>query len=307
MTSQENAIVVCASGNWLPYAATTLWSCVDKGGQGSSALYLVTYETSSQQTATAKAFFERRKIAVTIINADLSAELKRVQTGRFSTATMLRLTLDQLVPANHKRLLYLDSDTLVMRDLDPLFTMDMKGKSIAASEDYISLTGLMSTLVDYPRKIGMARHDRYFNAGVILFDWPKTIREGRLSRCIQRLIAAAASGKPLRFHDQDALNLEFERDWIECGAIYNFMAFKSELCNDHPVIRHFNSRNKPWGGVWIPQIGYFKKNYLEALSGTSYEQAVSKKFRTASIAEIFEYLNRKFIIWSGLRRLENSF
>ena len=78
--------------------------------------------------------------------------------------------LESVLGEGGKRVIYLDSDTIVDGSLLPLVNYDMEGKSIGMA--------LESIRDNYKVMIGMSRDADYYNSGVILFDvdrWKKII------------------------------------------------------------------------------------------------------------------------------------
>ena len=303
MKTKKNAIVVCCTASWLPLAAATLHFCTQKGAVEIADFFVITYDITPTDSSKFHEFAAQSKFTANVHNIHPDNELRNINARRFSTATLLRLTLDAIIPKSYERVLYMDCDVLPLRPLNELFELNMNGKTIAAVEDYVSLPGVMNRLSDHPREIGMQVGSRYFNAGVILFDWPKILHNENLKRAAQIIMQAEKSGQNLPFLDQDVLNLEFENNWHPLPRKFNLMTFMEGRSNDEPVLRHFNSRNKPWGKTWIPGLGKYKRNFVEVFSGTTYASIVSDKFSRISLPEIQEYIIRKFAIDAGFRRL----
>ena len=115
--------------------------------------------------------------------------------------------------SQYKRLIYIDSDTVVLTDIAQLFDQDIKNFHVGAVRDYAMLGfrkhGIRSTeevgsmpaqdyLTDY---VGLnSRLRSYFQAGVLVFDVQK-MRNSDFNERIDKLI----SGKKYWFLDQDIL------------------------------------------------------------------------------------------------------
>lgn len=300
------AVVLCCNTAWLPMAAATFRFCQQQQVAEIADFYLIVHGITETDLETFEAFTDQHKITVDINVVDPSTALKQIEAGRFSTATLLRLMLDSIIPKNYQRLLYIDCDVLVLAPLKELFEINLNDKPIAAVEDYVSLSGLMNLFSDHPRKIGMRPESRYFNAGVILFDWPMTLQEGYLRKATEIIVQAQNTNRNLPFLDQDVLNLSFESNWQALPSRYNLMTFMLGYNKDKPVLRHFNSRNKPWGKTWIPHISDYKKFYTEVFANTAYVSIVENHFTIFSMQEIFEYLLRKFALSTKLRRVNSK-
>src|SRR5437763_16981533 len=61
----------------------------------------------------------------------------QIKQGLASSATYVRLLIDQLLPADLERVIYLDVDLIVRSDLSELWHFDLNGKTIAAVRDAV--------------------------------------------------------------------------------------------------------------------------------------------------------------------------
>lgn len=93
---------------------------------------------------------------------DSVSELGDVDTKRFTLSALSRLFVDSLVSEDVSRIIYLDCDTLVMRDLTLLWQTDLRGNVIGAVNDCRSWR--------YSAHLGLARDAVYINSGVLLID-----------------------------------------------------------------------------------------------------------------------------------------
>ena len=112
------------------------------------------------------------------------ADSPNAATG-YTPYTLLRLLIDRL-PALPERLLYLDTDTVALADITPLYTFDLAGREFAAARDFLGKFFI---------------HPRYMNAGVMLFSLPALWESDLLTKA-----RALCCRKKLPFPDQDVLN-----------------------------------------------------------------------------------------------------
>ena len=149
--------------------------------------------------------FEHIPIEDGMINADeWSYDL-------WKPVSMARLLLPQFFDAG--RVLYLDSDTLVLDDAAPLFDTFMDGKLIAAARDARTMEFRMWRDADtdnFARDAAVIMKGHpitdYVNSGVILLDCGGIIRNG-LNTEMVRLMEVE---KAVQFPDQDILNFIFK-------------------------------------------------------------------------------------------------
>lgn len=134
--------------------------------------------------------------------------------GRFSIYAYLRLYYDMLNNLPN-RLLYLDIDTLCLKDIAPLFDTDLKGHSIGAILDPVATKWISPV---------------YCNSGVLLFDMKKIQSNGRLARC-RKMVERRWMFMP----DQSAINKWFKDDILHLDGKYN----EQVHVKDDTVIRHY--------------------------------------------------------------------
>ncbi len=182
-----------------------------------------------------------------IMQPDLSS-INVFVDGHATKANYYRLYLSSILPAEIKKIIYLDSDVLILDDLMPLWTMKLE-QPIAAvcekDEERISALGV----------------NRYFNSGVMLVNL-ELWREQNVQNLFNELILT--SKKMLKYWDQDILNIAFDNEFVELNAEWNTSP-KNAI---NPRIIHFTGAHKPWS------IHYdrdkWKKLYFKYLWRTPY-------------------------------------
>ena len=155
--------------------------------------------------------FDRKVIFVD--TSHLAEKIKNlgIPDYRGSSSANFRLFFDLFIPKDVQRLLYLDSDTLVVGSLSPLLTLDMGGKTVGAVRD--SLTSKYKTL------IGMREDEDYFNTGVLLID----VEAWRSANIPERIAAHVKEARSSYANpDQDLLNIVLRGDKYILPPKYNF-------------------------------------------------------------------------------------
>jgi lipopolysaccharide biosynthesis glycosyltransferase len=136
-----------------------------------------------------------------------------ITDSRFTPASYSRLFAAELVPEHIQRVVYLDADVLVRRDLSPLFTTELGDAPAGAVRDF----AIPSTAHELSGVRDRSHPRTYFNAGVLVIDVPRWRKVGLTD---QALKYAAASSEPLPLVDQDALNAVVE-NWHELDYKWN--------------------------------------------------------------------------------------
>jgi lipopolysaccharide biosynthesis glycosyltransferase len=181
---------------------------------------------------------------------------------RFTAAIYLRLTVHEVL-ADEPRVLYLDSDLVVLDDLRPLLTRPMDGYALGAVRDPIRPTlGCGGALPSWDAPDFVAERE-YFNSGVLLLDLDRCRSTGLLDRAGKIL---AERPEVTRFPDQDALNWAADDSWLRLDPRWNTFAMSivtgradyrhaaepvvslESLLRAEEVasILHFSGRHKPW-------------------------------------------------------------
>ena len=171
-----------------------------------------------------------------------------------SQVTYARLLMPLLLPPHIRRVLYLDSDTLVMGSLADLWSVSLDGMALGAVPDALIADPHLGLLSHERWTIALPSHldaahgvENYFNAGVLLVD----LDEWRARQITQRAIEFLERHPQSPFSDQDALNVACVGSWKVLDAHWNFqphLALKLDALPEEqrPRIVHFVTSAKPW-------------------------------------------------------------
>jgi lipopolysaccharide biosynthesis glycosyltransferase len=200
--------IVCATDtNYLPHCAAMLTSLMQHASRSDLRVYLVLDRIDPEVYATAIPHLQNLLPYLCVLQADIAPIRDFPVNGHASVATYFRLLLPGLLPAELKRVIFIDSDAIVNSSLTPLWNLPMEGKALAAVPDH-----WLSC-----RDHGYV-HGEYFNAGIMLIDLQRWRQVDILGRG-----AAFAKANPdrLRHWDQDVLNHVFKNDWLPIGERWN--------------------------------------------------------------------------------------
>ena len=171
-----------------------------------------------------------------------------------SAAALLKFDLADIL-TGLDRVLYLDSDILILEDLRELFWTDLTDVYAAVVRDMAGTLG-----ESHHKKMG---HDDYFNSGVMLLNL-KRMREHKIP---QALLENKIHEKWHSFMDQDVFNDTFAQEVRFLPPKYNLMASnlkiggftadqfagfyrlpvdEAEEIIEHPHILHMTNYIKPW-------------------------------------------------------------
>lgn len=133
--------------------------------------------------------------------------------ARWPKSAYTRLFSGILLPEEIEKVLYIDCDTIIVRNIESIYETDLKDKSIFAVKDCVGKL--------YKKNIGMNESSAYFNAGVLLFN-VKKLREQKIASKIQDFLVKYNG--LMNYADQDILNGIFCHDIGVLPAEANSMA-----------------------------------------------------------------------------------
>lgn len=182
--------------------------------------------------------------------------------GRYTIGTMFRILLPEILP-DISRIIYLDADLFVNRDIKDLWKMDISQFCVAAVPDYPTVN---NSGTPYPVEKNQVRREKYFNAGVLYMNLDNMRRHGKIAELI--LTYLGENPKAFLF-DQDALNAVFtdqsvllDQSWnyFICqvrqteyakaeSKIYHYAATQLALCykNEVDFLYYQTILRTPWG------------------------------------------------------------
>ena len=159
-----------------------------------------------------------------------------------SHMTYYRILLPQLV--NVPRVIYLDCDTLIFRDLSQLFDCELShGNILAAVRDSETLSLAEDSLV-LAKAMNLPAENAYFNCGVMLMNLDELRRQRFVESAVNFL--NCWSGQ-YRFWDQSAINFLLHRQIDDLPEHWNRASwrFDEQQNNDLDCVLHYTT-SAPW-------------------------------------------------------------
>ena len=250
-------IVYSADHNYLFYCCVSICSLMDHiPPEQEVRIHLLTGESFSGQEERLLQLLLDKYVNLSIIRHQMKETLfsgRDYEHSLWSKAAFYRLLLPELLP-EVKVCLYLDSDTLIVDDVMPLWEFDLSGCYLAGVFEDISAVR--------PHTVGtkIPGIDTYINSGVLLLNLEQMRRDSLQEKLLGGELDAAAP-------DQDLLNI------VCCGKIrllppeYNYIL---GIHSEQIRIQHFLMRDyiRPWknlrafgAGRWWHYAGEFAGVY----------------------------------------------
>ena len=266
--NQTIHVAACCDENYIAYAGVMMISALEATPTAKIHFHLINCNIAASSLEKLENLVGERggRLHIYLPNDDL---YRGLPTLRYGEAVYQRINLPEYIPSDIDRLIYIDSDTLVLGDLNELWQTDLKGKLVAAVEN-LSPTACQD--------IGFARTE-YFNSGLLLMDldgWRKEKIHQQVSEY------ARDNAHRLQYVDQCSLNAVLKDRWLRLGPDWNQQSdiykvvikyhegssySQANLQNAilNPSVVHFTGKKKPWK---IYCFHPFKKRYQQVLAST---------------------------------------
>ena len=190
---------------------------------------------------------------------------------RLSKETYYRLLIGNILPDDIHKILYLDPDIVINRDLTEFYNTDMTGKTVAGG---MHMFGFFENINLW--RLGMDKSSHYINAGVLLIN----LDEWRKAVTLQQILDfISANIKKLLLADQDVINCLFQHSTLLIDErLFNldektYLKYSSKNAGQKRIdldwvrkntfIIHFNGKHKPWRerNEYKGKLGeFFEKN-----------------------------------------------
>jgi lipopolysaccharide biosynthesis glycosyltransferase len=155
-----------------------------------------------------------------------------LDNSSFPVGTYVRLCAPYFVK-NAERIIYLDSDMILLSDIAELWQIDLQGHVVGAAIDRAEKIGNPWGGVKNYAALGLDPEAKYLNAGLLVIDvaqWLAIDLTGQVFRCIEENKEFAA------FADQYGLNVVLTNKWLELDSRWNCMPM-AEI--EKPFLIHF--------------------------------------------------------------------
>lgn len=263
--AQKTVPVVFASNEYfLPYCGVTIQSILDHASSEYFYDFVILHEKLTPHAM--KRFREACKgkhCSVRFVNVSSYFAGKALyQKGHFSTESYYRFALCDIME-KYEKVIYLDSDVIVRKDISDLMKVDLSGYALAAVQD-ADTAGLYNGYRPSRKKFAKRElkftdpYD-YFQAGVLVFnvnEFKKLASRGNLLELAKR---------EWDLVDQDILNYvahghvkyldmawNVMNDWAGVrrkeiiGIAPEFLRKQYEQARKNPFIVHYAGSQKPW-------------------------------------------------------------
>ncbi|MBK6964356.1 MAG: glycosyltransferase family 8 protein [Bacteroidales bacterium] len=175
---------------------------------------------------------------ITIFRIDLKDIIKDksrlpLDGSSFPLIVYTRLFFPLFLPPGTEKVIYLDVDMIVRKDISLLWNIELGDKIIAGVPDRSGTVSSSWGGIPNYKELGIAQDTKYFNSGLLVINCKKWIEAdftGKNINCISE------NTKYANFPDQYGLNVVFANQWLELESGWNSY---SSVEKKDPHIIHF--------------------------------------------------------------------
>ncbi|HEY9005080.1 glycosyltransferase family 8 protein [Ohtaekwangia sp.] len=236
---------------------------IGKNNTGAFHIHAITTGISNETRNAIVIYLRKYSGEITFYDIDVAGAEQFVLMNNWTSAVYYRLYFPQIVPTAIRRLLYLDTDMLVINGLQELYNIDLEGYPIAAVYDnYVKTQPL----------IGIYEEEQYFNSGMMVIDTDRWRSQSISERTMEYL---RQYPERIKFVDQCGLNAILKNNWKKLPGKYNllFSLIPEGLSKRaiqvflrDKVVVHFTLQ-RPWNMLCKNRLRYLYFYYLRQSPG----------------------------------------
>ena len=243
-TTKEIPIFFAVDDGYSPFLAVAIQSLIDNASAEYTYLIKILNTDISEENKRKIGKYERENVDIEFV--DLNYYIQKVKDklytrDYYSKTTYFRLFLPNLYP-QYDKVLYLDSDIVILDDIAKLYNTDMGDNLVAAAPDDVIQS--MPVFQDYVEKVvGVADSRRYFNAGILLMN----LHELRRFKFQEKFVYLLDKIKFAVAQDQDYLNRLCKGRVKLLDRTWDRMPIPDPKIKTEDVkLVHYNLALKPW-------------------------------------------------------------
>lgn len=264
-------ILVTINSKYINHLKLLIYSILDSNPKDEIELF-VFYRNLSKD--------ERREIIDSIVNERCNVSLIKINENtlnflpvyqkRYPLEIYFRIFATQYLPKELDRILYLDTDILVINSLKKLYTMDFENNYYIATTHIGKFLKRVNDV-----RLDLNKEDKYINTGVMLMNL-KLLRKVDIKKEVTNFvennklklilpdqdIISAIFGDKIKLVDSMIYNFG-EREWGKYNIKNPQNPIDIKWIRKNTVIIHYYGKNKPWNDKYIGNLNIFYENMLK--------------------------------------------
>lgn len=292
----EIPIFFSVDNNYIKFMAVTIQSLIENSSENYVYNLRVLYTDISNENMERIKKMSKDNIKIEFV--DLNYYIDRIKDklytrDYYSKSTYFRLFLPNLYP-NYEKILYLDSDIVILDDVAKLYNINIKNCLLGAATEETAI--YTQEIKNYAKRvIGVSDNKHYFNAGILLMNL-KELRDFGLQEkflyLLEKNIYSVAQ-------DQDYLNRMCKGRVKYINQMWNKSPAPIKNVNINKIkIIHYTLARKPWHNDSVLYSEYFWKyakktefyeEILEIKKNYTQEQIKEDEEKTKKLFELAEF------------------
>lgn len=292
----EIPIFFSVDNNYIKFMAVTIQSLIENSSENYVYNLRVLYTDISNENMDRIKKMSKDNIKIEFV--DLNYYIDRIKDklytrDYYSKSTYFRLFLPNLYP-NYEKILYLDSDIVILDDVAKLYNINIKNCLLGAATEETAI--YTQEIKNYAKRvIGVSDNKHYFNAGILLMNL-KELRDFGLQEkflyLLEKNIYSVAQ-------DQDYLNRMCKGRVKYINQMWNKSPAPIKNVNINKIkIIHYTLARKPWHNDAVLYSEYFWKyakktefyeEILEIKKNYTQEQIKEDEEKTKKLFELAEF------------------
>lgn len=295
-SSKEIPVFFAVDDGYCPFLAVAIQSLIDNSSDEYTYLIKILNTDISDENKKKISRYERENVDIEFV--DLNYYIKKVKDklytrDYYSKTTYFRLFLPNLYP-QYDKVLYLDSDIVILDDIAGLYDTDMGDNLVAAApDDVIQFNEVFQVYVE--KVVGVADYRRYFNAGILLMN----LDEMRKFRFQEKFIYSLDRITFAVAQDQDYLNRLCKGRVKLIDRAWNRMPIADpKIKTENVKLVHYNLAFKPWHFEDILYKEFFwmyaqETEYFDAIQSIRENYTEEDRFRDMQSHEKLKRLAKR--------------
>ena len=284
MRSKSSRIIpifFAVDNGYIPFLAVALQSLIDNSSRKNTYIIKVLYTDITKENQEKIKKYEQENVSIEFVDLNYyidGIKDKLYTRDYYSKTTYFRLFIPELYP-QYDKVLYLDSDIVVLDDIANLFNVNIGDNLIAAAPDDVITT--IEVFQNYVEKVvGVNSSDRYFNAGILVMN----LDELRKFKFQEKFIYSLSMIRFSVAQDQDYLNRLCKGRVYLLDNVWDRMPIGGDVVpRDELKIIHYNLAFKPWHFEDILYKEYFweyaqKTEYFDEILRIKDEYTEEERF-----------------------------
>jgi lipopolysaccharide biosynthesis glycosyltransferase len=319
MPTNTIPIVFSSSDNYAPYLGVCIKSLIEHSSPENYYEIFIINEDISEKHKNQIISMQTKNILIQFV--DIKPFLENIALNIFTVKLHFTITTYykfflQKIFTNYDKLVFLDCDIVILRDIKELLNIDIGDNYFGVTRDMYVIYSLVQNKTAeynyYHNVLGLENHENYFNAGCLICNIKK-MKEDNLT---ERLIDKLCEIKHPRFADQCILNAVCQKKVKYIPSNWNYtwhISFIDDYelylpspyieqyldAKNNPYIIHFTSGKKPWLNPSLPKSdiwwGYARRTpfYEEIL----YRCFLQQQFNIQQLRDAINYKENYLRYW----------